>query len=263
MNEQPNLQEIKKTLTSFLDIFTEYSDEIFGDHRRDRLDDLRTRLQRQASPVTQLLLDIVGHITFTFGSFGRSSNVALRDLLSTAVMGGNNELTHNFYDYKALVQSVLNRALGMIESGLWPTKEPKPILIIHDDESRNRCADLLGAPGAFDRVIREATTILENRIRSRPPPETLSRLIPNSADQTGENLVNKLFNPDNPILVISSDKGRRIAFYKILIGVFSYLRNPYHHQIDSATEWSWAWSTVGFIDQLLSDVESCSIQNPE
>ena len=260
MNEQPNLQEIKKTLTSFLDIFTEYSEEIFGEHRQDRLDDLRTKLQRQVDSVTHLLLDIVGDSTFVISSFGRSMNIALRYLLSSALMGGNNELTHNFYDYKAPVLSVLNRALGIIDSGLWPPKEPKPILIIHDDELRNRCADLLGAPGAFDRVIREATTILENRMRSKPSHETLSRLIPNSSDQTGENLVNKLLSPDNPVLVISSDKGRRVAFYKILIGAFSYLRNPYHHKIDPTTEWSWAWSTVGFIDRLLSDVDSCSVK---
>lgn len=202
----------------------------------------------------------MGNRIFTLGSFGYSSNVALQYLLPSALMGGNNELTHNFYGYKAPVLSILNQALGNIESGLWPPKEPKPILIIHDDELRNRCADLLRAPGSFDRVIREATTILENRIRSKPSHETLSRLIPNSTDQTGENLVYKLLKPENPVLVISSDKGRRVAFYKILIGAFSYLRNPYHHQIDPATEWSWAWSTVGFIDRLLSDVDSCSVE---
>lgn len=258
--EQINLEEIIKSLTSFLEMFKEYSGEIFDKHRQERLDDLRTKLQHQAPLITKLLLDIVGNVVVTIGSFGRPTNIPLRDLLSSALMGGNNELTHNFYDYKAPILSILNRALGMIESGLWPSKEPKPILIIHDDELRNRCADLLGAPAAFDRVIREATTILENRIRNKPSHETLSRLILNSADQTGENLVNKLLSPENPILVISSDKGKRVAFHKILIGVFSYLRNPYHHQIDPATEWSWAWSTVGFIDQLLSDVDSCSVE---
>lgn len=263
MNEKVDLENIRKTLSYFLKTFNEYSDEIFDEHRQDLLDELRTNLQRQAPSVTQLLLNIVDNIIFTIGSLGYYRDVALRDLLPSALMGGNNELTHNFYDYKAPILSVLNRALGIIDSGLWPPKEPKPILIIHDGELRNRCADLLGAPGAFDRVIREATTILENRIRSKASHETLSRLIPNSADQTGENLVNKLLSPDNPVLVISSDKGKRVSFYKILIGALSYLRNPYHHQIDSATEWSWAWSTVGFIDRLLSDVDSCSVENRE
>lgn len=252
-------EEISKTLTSFLETFTEYSDEIFGEHQQDILDDLRIKLQRQAPSVTQLLLDIVGDI-ITIGSFAYRRNIPLRDLLPSALMGGDNESAHYFHDCKAPILSVLNQALGTIDAGLWPPKEPRPILIINDDELRNRCSDLLAAPGAFDRVIREATTILENRIRSKPSHETLSKLIPNSTDQTGENLVNKLLNPEKPVLVISSDKGKRVAFYKILTGVFSYLRNPYHHQIDPDTEWSWAWSTVGFIDRLLSDVDSCSVE---
>ena len=263
MNEQIGLEKTRETLASFLEKFNEYSDEIFGKHRQSHLDDLRTKLQHQAPLVTKLLLDIVGDRTFILGSFGRSMNVALQYLLSSALMGSSSELRENFYDFKAPVMSMLNQALGTIDSGLWPPKEPKPILIIHDDELRKRCADLLGAPGSFDRVIREATTILEDRIRNKPSHETLSQLIPNSNDQRGENLVNKLLNPDNPILVISSDKGRRVAFYRILIGAFSYLRNPYHHRIDPTTEWSWAWSTVGFIDRLLSEVDSCSVENRE
>lgn len=257
MNEQFDLQEIKDILKSFLQTFNKYSDEIFGERRRNRLDDLRTKLQYQEPRVTKLLLDIVG--AHKISGFGFKGSVALRDVLPSALMGGNNELTHNFYDYKAPVLSVLNRALGIIDSGLWPSKEPKPILIVRDNELRDRCSDLLSAPGAYDRVIREATTVLENRIRSKPSRETLSRLIPNAGDQIGENLVNKLCNPDNPILVISDEKAKRVSFHKILVGIFSYLRNPYHHQIDSATEWSWAWSSIGFIDNILDAIDHCNV----
>lgn len=100
--------------------------------------------------------------------------------------------------------------------------------MIKDTELRSRCSDLLKAPGAYDRVVREATTVVENRIRSRCPPETLARLIPNAADQTGENLVNKLLSPEKPILVISSEKHKRVAFHRIMLGIVSYLRNPSH-----------------------------------
>ena len=75
----------------------------------------------------------------------------------------------------------------------------------------------------------------------------------------GEKLVNKLLNPNDPILVISDEKDKRVAFHKMLLGIFSYLRNPYHHQIDPTTEWSWAWSIVGLIDSLLLKVDNCSI----
>lgn len=259
MSEQFDLNEIKDSLKSFLETFNEYSDEIFGERRRDCLDDLRAKLLRQQPIITKYLMDMLGNISFRLGSFGVFHTLSIQELLPSALMGGNNEETHNFYDYKAPVTSVLIRALGMIESGLWPPKERKPILIIRDEELKNRCSDLLSAPGAYDRVIREATTVLEDRIRNKPSHETLSRLIPNSADQSGEHLVNKLFNPDNPILVISSEKDKRVAFYKVLVGIFSYLRNPYHHHIDSTTEWSWAWSSVGFIDNLLDAIDNCTI----
>jgi len=259
MNEPFDLKEIQGSIQSFLDTFNEYSDEIFGERRRNRLDDLRAKLQRQQPIITKHLIDMLGAQSFRLGSFGVSQILSLQELLPTALMGGNNEETFNFDDYKPPVTSVLTRALGMIESGLWPPKKRKPILIIRDEELKNRCSDLLSAPGAYDRVIREATTVLEDRIRNKPSHETLSRLIPNSADQSGEKLVNKLFNPDNPILVISSEKDKRVAFYKVLVGIFSYLRNPYHHHIDSTTEWSWAWSSVGFIDNLLDAIDNCTI----
>jgi hypothetical protein len=122
-----------------------------------------------------------------------------------------------------------------------------------------RCYDLLQAPTNFDRVIREATTVLEDRIRNRVPHEIMSKLIPLSQEQQGEKLVDKLFSPKSPILVVSSDEHERLAFYKILSGVFSYLRNPHHHKLDDKTEWSWAWSTTGLIDRLLFEVDNCQL----
>jgi len=201
----------------------------------------------------------LGDATLALGSFGVRHTLSRRDLLSTALLGGNNELTHNFYAFEAMVTSTLNRAIGALEAGLWPPTEPAPVLVIKDDELRQRCSDLLSAPGNYDRVIREATTILESRMRNKCPYDVLSSLIPQSADQSGENLVNKLFSPDDPVLSISSDRYKRIAFHRIMLGVISYLRNPYHHSLDPNTEWSWAWSIVGFIDRLVCDIESCVV----
>ena len=259
MDEQSTIQEAKDTLNSFLEIFNKYSEEIFGAHRSKRLDSLRTQLQKQEPRVTNVLLQIIGDGTVGISSMTQSQTISHRDLLPTALMGGNNEMSHNFRVYEAPVTNLLNRALGAIDAGLWPPKEQAPVLVIKDDELRERCSDLLSSPGNYDRVIREATTILENRMRNKCPHEKLSSLIPQSTDQTGENLVNKLFAPDNPVLSISSERHERIAFHKILLGTVSYLRNPYHHKLDPNTEWSWAWSTVGFIDRLLADIDSCVV----
>ena len=240
MDNQSHVQHVKKALESFFQMFKEYAKEIYGDHRQEHLNELRGCLQQQEPEVTSYVLGILGDSAFAFGSFGYRSTLCRRDLLSTALLGGNNELPLNFHDYEAMITSTLNKAIGTIEAGLWPPQEPKPILLIEDDELRQRCSDLLTAPGNYDRVVREATTILEDRIRSRCPHDILSRLIPQSAAQSGENLVNKIFAPDHPILSISSDRYKRIAFHRIMLGMVSYLRNPYHHSIHPNTEWSWA-----------------------
>ena len=197
-------------------------------------------------------MNVTGNSQFRLGHAGI---VSTQDLLTSALLGGNNEATFNFADFNTTVTAAIEKTIGTLDAGLWPPKTPAPVLVIHEEELRKRCSDLLGAPGNFDRVVREATTVLEDRIRHRPPFQVLAKVIPHSGEQTGQNLINKLFNPDIPVLSRSSDKLGRIAFRNILVGVVSYLRNPYHHRLDDATEWSWAWSTVGLIDRLLSDVE--------
>ena len=256
-SREMDVTQIEQLLQSFLDLFKQYSEEIFGNRQQARLDELRSKLQRMEPKVTHYVIEIVGHGTVVVGSMGYRQGIAHSDLLATALMGGNNELSHNFRDYESSVEMMLNRALGNIEAGLWPPEETEPTLVIRDTVLRQRCFDLLGAPGNFDRVIREATVILEDRIRNKVSHDTLTRLIPTSGDQIGENLINKLFSPDDPVIIFSDEKDARIAFRKMLIGINAFLRNPYHHRLDDKVEWSWAWSIIGFIDQLLFEIENC------
>jgi len=255
-SEQKRSEEVRDTLEAFLKELNEYSAEVFGEHQQERLNTLRSKLQRHEPKVTAILLDILGDGAI---KLSYSGIVTHRDLLASALMGGNNEMPIYFKDYETTVTSLVNRALGKIEAGLWPRKKPKPVLVVKDSVLKQRCSDLLEAPGNFDRVIREATTVLEDRIRNKVPHNILATLIPIAKEQTGEKLLNKVFSPDKPVLVVSSEKHERIAFHRMLLGAISYLRNPHHHQLDDTTEWSWAWSTTGLIDRLLADVESCTL----
>jgi hypothetical protein len=253
----PDVAEIKALLEAFLDLFNKYSAEIFGNRERKKLDEMRKQLQRMEPRVTSYLLQINGDGAIVLGSFGVRQQIAHRDLLITALLGGNNELKHNFADYNDCVTSFLNRALGRIDTGLWPSKEPSPILIINDQVLKDRCLDLLQSPGKFDRVVREATLILEDRLRTRVSHDRLTALIPESAKQTAENLVNSLLSPNTTVLSVSTDQKERAAFHRIMLGVFAYLRNPFHHQINDTIDWSWSWSIIGFIDHLLNEIEKC------
>lgn len=251
------IAEIKKKLESCLNLFGQYSTEVFGAHDQVKLDQIRVRLQRMEPEITNYLIQINGDGVIVVGDFGLRQRVAHRDLLGLAVIGGNNELRHNFGDFDDLVKALINRALGRIDAGLWPPTSLQPVLTINDAILKKRCLDLLRAPGAFDRVVREATLILEDRLRNRISHDRLSALIPDSAKQTGENLVNTLLNPGAPILSISTDTRERASFHRIMLGVFAYLRNPFHHHIDDTTDWSWSWSIVGFIDHLLYELDNC------
>lgn len=247
-DKQATADEYRAKSESFQKLFKEYDDEdrrpvprwspLDELRRRERLDELRANLQRLEPQIARILLDVMG---------------VKQHLVADALLGGN---------LGNVVCSYLNRALGTLEAGLWPPKERTPVLVIYDDELKARCTDLLAAPGNYDRVIREATTILEDRIRRKVSHELLARLIPNAADQTGENLASRIFSPKEPILVISSDQKIRLALHRMLLGVVSYLRNPSHHHLDPNTEWSWAWSTVGLIDRLLADINNCTLAPP-
>lgn len=256
------IDEIKETLEAYLALFSDYASIIFGrtgGPSQDQFQPILSRLRRTVPEVAQIVTEVLGDSSVTFGSMGFRQTASTTDMMTAAVAGGNNALPLNFNDYEALVSSMIERTLGALESGMWPPEQTSQQLVIRDEQLRARCADLLEAGGVYDRVIQEATRVLEDRIRSRVPHETLSSLIPNSGDQIGENLVNRVFSVDTPVLSTSDDRIRRIALRNILIGVVSYLRNPSHHQIDDQTEISWAWSTVGLIDRLLLDIESCDV----
>ncbi len=153
MDEPAQTQPVKDKLGSFIKLFNKYANEIFGQRRRGRLDNLRTELQKLEPEVTRIMIEILGDGVISTGGFGVLQKISHRDLLPTALMGGNNEMKHNFHDYQGPVTAWLNRALGAIAAGLWPPKEPKPVLVIKDSELRSRCLDLLRAPAAYDRVI--------------------------------------------------------------------------------------------------------------
>ncbi len=105
-----------------------------------------------------------------------SISSSTKHLLSTALCEGQ----HLHWDDS--VKAAIHKAIGTIESGLWPPASPRPVLVIDDSELRLRCGDLLAAPGKYDRVLRESTTVLEDRIKAKVGYETLARVIPATRD---------------------------------------------------------------------------------
>ncbi len=121
--------------------------------------------------------------------------------------------------------------------------------LIHDDELRERCADLLMAPKHFDRAINQATLVLEDRIRNKAQPPT--KLV-------GENLVGFSFNEDlaKTLLQVSSgESDDQRGFTQILRGIVPTFRNRTHHHVTASFSREDAMRVCGFIDVLLRIVD--------
>jgi uncharacterized protein (TIGR02391 family) len=119
---------------------------------------------------------------------------------------------------------------------------------IKDDELRDRCADILTAVSHFDRVINQATLVLEDRIRKK---SGISGVV-------GVSLVNKAINSDHTktILKLSPEKDVHEGLSHVFRGVFLAYRNPTHHQVISDISREDALKVCGYIDHLLDLVNN-------
>lgn len=116
--------------------------------------------------------------------------------------------------------------------------------LLSDKELKSRCEDLLKRPRHFDRVFREATTVLETRIRS------LSGI---TKKMHPSDLVSRVINPDptKAILVLSEDKSEQEGFHGICKGTILGFRDPLHHQLDEKVTQQDALKFCAFVDMLL------------
>ncbi|HAV15190.1 MAG TPA: TIGR02391 family protein [Candidatus Pacebacteria bacterium] len=119
---------------------------------------------------------------------------------------------------------------------------------VHDKELRGRCLDLLQASSKFDRVINQATQVLEDRIRTKSGLQ--EHLV-------GEALVNKVLNPDlsKTVINISSDADEHQGFCNICRGMMGTFRNPSHHHLTDTITREEAFKVCAFVDTLLSILE--------
>lgn len=93
---------------------------------------------------------------------------------------------------------------------------------LSDDQLRQRCLDLLGAEGEYDRVISVACTILEDRVRAAiGAPNHL----------VGIQLMQRAFSARAPHLRLSDELPEQVGAMEMYSGTIAFFRNSTGHRI--------------------------------
>ena len=116
--------------------------------------------------------------------------------------------------------------------------------LLQDEELRERCADLLKARKHYDRAIREATTVLDDRLKKLTG---IKGILP-------QDLIGKVLNadPHRAIIVVSSERSEQEGFFSICKGLGLSFRNPTHHNLSNKFTQQDAMKFCGFIDAILA-----------
>jgi Protein of unknown function (Hypoth_ymh) len=200
-------------------------------------------------------------------SFGEDYNVILQNLRSSTddTFDGFDLPTDCFANYsnaKEVVKDVLRskilqllKYLELVHMATDRIVQVGSVFnLISDQELKSRCSDLLSASDHFDRVINQATQVLEERIRTK---------LPDLMSDFGENLVGKAINPEPAKARIKfsdspSEQSGYAALFRGLVGAF---RNPTHHRFLEHMTREQALQICAFIDNMLVALEMATINN--
>lgn len=119
-------------------------------------------------------------------------------------------------------------------------------LLLTDRDLRRRCGDLLRRRGPLDRAVREAMTVLEDRLRKESG-------LGKQAEKSRSNLVGRAINPDprRAIIVMSEDPGEQGGMFYFCKGLLEGFGNRVHHTLNEETQLSEALALCGAVNIVL------------
>jgi len=125
--------------------------------------------------------------------------------------------------------------------------------LLSDEELKRRCGDLLTARGSFDRVFREATTVLDDRLKKLA--QIKEKINPDA-------LVAKVLHPSKAILVVSEHADEQEGFFNLTKGLMAAFCNPTHHSLNDKLTQEDALRFCGFIDAMLTLLGKARVKVP-
>lgn len=121
-----------------------------------------------------------------------------------------------------------------------------PTTVIRDDQLRGRCEDLLAAQAAYDRVVREACVVLEDRVRAA------AKL---GSNIVGTALMEMAFSAKRPLLRLSGDEKEQRGAMELYRGLMAFFRNAAGHRVIDGYSRDDALRIVIWVDALLGMIE--------
>ena len=125
--------------------------------------------------------------------------------------------------------------------------------LLSDEELRRRCRDLLTARGSFDRAVREATTVLEHRLKHLA--QIKGKINP-------EALVARVLHPEKAVLILSEHEDEQLGFFNMVKGLMAAFRNPTHHSLNDRMTREDALRVCGFVDVTLTLLNRARVNPP-
>lgn len=126
----------------------------------------------------------------------------------------------------------------------------KPEGLIRDVQLKDRVAGLLSGERNFDTAVREATVILEVRVRDKSGLKDLS----------GRDLMSAAFKKHTGALILSDDDSEQEGVQLTFMGIVGWVRNSFHHRVIDATAQGDAMRIIAFIDWLLEEVDRARLR---
>jgi uncharacterized protein (TIGR02391 family) len=116
--------------------------------------------------------------------------------------------------------------------------------LIRDTQLRDRVEGLLAEERNYDRAVREASVVLEDRVRTKS----------GLAGLHGVDLMSAAFKEETGALIVSDNSAEQAGVHMAFRGMVAWVRNSFGHRLIDATAQGDAMRIVAFIDWLLEEV---------